>query len=59
MHLLSREAIRLYRAKLATGGVLLFNLSNRYVDLDPVIGRQAADAGLSCRLCYDLQVSDG
>ena len=40
------------------GGLLLFNLSNRYLDLDPVIGRQAGDAGLVCRVCYDLQVSD-
>ena len=54
VHLLSREAIRLYRAKLAPGGLLLFNLSNRYLDLDPVIGRQAGDAGLACRVCYDL-----
>jgi hypothetical protein len=58
VHLLSREAIRLYRAKLAHGGSLLFNLSKRYVDLDPVIGRQAVDAGLACRICYDLRVSD-
>ena len=58
MHLLSREAIRLYRAKLAPGGILLFNLTNRYLDLDPVIGRQAADAALVCRVCHDLDVSD-
>ena len=36
----------------------VFNLSNRYLDLDPVIGRQAGDAGLVCRICYDLTVSD-
>jgi SAM-dependent methyltransferase len=58
VHLLSREAIRLYRSKLAPGGLLLFNLSNRYLDLDPVIGRQAVDAGLVCRVCYDVRVSD-
>jgi hypothetical protein len=57
VHLLSREAIRLYRSKLAPGGVLAFNLSNRYLDLDPVLGRQAADAGLACRIGYDLLVS--
>ena len=57
VHLLSREAIQLYRAKLAPGGVLVFNLSNRYFDLDPVLGRQAADAGLACRIGYDLVVS--
>jgi len=58
VHLLTREAIRLYRAKLAEGGLLAFNLSNRFVDLDPVIGRQAEDLGLSCRIRYDLHVSD-
>jgi hypothetical protein len=58
VHLLSREAIRLYRSKLAAGGVLLFNLSNRYLDLDPVIVRQADDAGMVSRIGYDLRVSD-
>ncbi len=58
VHLLSREAIRLYKAKLAPGGLLLFNLSNRYLDLDPVIGQQAGDATLVCRIRYDLDVSD-
>ena len=58
VHLLSREAIRLYRAKLARGGLLLFNLTNRYLDLDPVIGRQASDAGLVYRVCHDTAVSD-
>ncbi len=58
VHLLSREAIRLYRSKLDAGGLLVFNLSNRYLDLEPVIGRQAEDAGMVCRVCYDLDVSD-
>jgi hypothetical protein len=58
VHLLSREAIRLYRTKLAPGGLLLFNLSMRYLDLDPVIGQQAADAGLVCRVCHDVLVSE-
>ena len=57
VHLLSAEAIALYRSKLAAGGVLAFNLSNRYLDLDPVLGRQAASAGLACRIAYDLAVS--
>ena len=57
VHLLSREAIKLYRSKLAAGGVLAFNLSNRYLDLDPVLGRQAADAGLACRIAYDIDVT--
>jgi spermidine synthase len=58
VHLLSREAIRLYRLKLAASGVLAFNLTNRYLDLEPVLGRQAIDAGLVCRIAYDVNVSD-
>jgi hypothetical protein len=58
VHLLSREAILLYRTQLAPGGVLLFHLSNRYVDLDPMMGQQAGNVGLACRVCYDLRVSD-
>jgi hypothetical protein len=58
VHLLSREAIRLYRGKLAKGGLLVFNLSNRYLDLDPLVGRQAVDAELVCRIAYDLDVSE-
>ena len=57
VHLITREAIRLYRAKLAEGGVLAFNLSNRYLDLDPVMGKQAEDAGLVCRIGYDTSLS--
>ena len=37
--------------------MLAFNLSNRYLDLDPVLGRQAADAGLVCRIAYDIDIS--
>jgi len=58
VHLISREAIALYRAKLAAGGVLAFNLSNRYLELDPVMSRQAEDAGLFYRACHDLYVTD-
>ncbi len=56
VHLVTREAIALYRSKLAEGGVLAFNLSNRYLDLEPLIGRQALDAGLVCRVRADLDV---
>jgi hypothetical protein len=57
VHLLTREAIQLYESKLAQGGVLAFNLSTRYLDLEPVIGRQAQDAGLDCRINYDTLLS--
>jgi hypothetical protein len=56
VHLLSREAIALYLRKLAPGGVLAFNLSNNFLDLDPLMGTQARDAGLACRIRYDVDV---
>lgn len=58
VHLLSREAIALYRRKLAPGGVLAFNLSSKFLDLPPLMARQAEDAGLPCRVRWDLSVPD-
>jgi len=46
VHLLTREALRLYLKKLAPGGVLAFHISNLYLDLAPILGTQARDAGL-------------
>jgi len=46
VHLLTREALRLYLAKLADGGLIVLHLSNDYVDFEPVVGSLARDAGL-------------
>lgn len=46
VHLLTREAVALYLQKLTEQGVLMFNISNRYVDLAPVLANLAADANL-------------
>jgi hypothetical protein len=46
LHLLTRQALQLYVSKLAPGGLLAFNVSNRYLDLEPVLGNLAGDAGL-------------
>ena len=47
-HLLTREALALYRSKLTEDGVLAMHISNRYLDLEPVVAALASDAGLSC-----------
>jgi hypothetical protein len=47
VHLLTREALRLYLSKLAPRGVLAFHISNNFVDLHPVLAAAAADAGLT------------
>jgi spermidine synthase len=38
VHLLTDEAVKLYLKKLADGGILIFNTTNRYVDMNPVLG---------------------
>ena len=45
-HLLTREAMELYFTKLTEDGVLALHLSNRHLDLTPVVGSAARDLGL-------------
>jgi SAM-dependent methyltransferase len=58
IHLVTREAIRLYLAKLKPGGILVFHTSNRFLDLGPVLGNLARDAGLVSLSGSDLKLSD-
>lgn len=46
-HLMTRQALQLARAKLAPDGVILFNISNRYLKLEPVVANTARAAGLT------------
>ena len=48
-HLLSKEAFALYLRKLSTRGVVLFHISNRYLDLRPVVTALAYNAGAEAR----------
>ena len=48
-HLLTREALSLYRTKLKPHGVIFFHTSNRIVDVTSVASAVAYDAGLSAR----------
>jgi hypothetical protein len=47
VHLLTLEALSIYQGRLTESGVLVFHLSNRYLDLEPVLGRLIQTAGLS------------
>ncbi len=47
VHLLTREAFDLYERHLAAGGVLVVQVTNRYLDLKPVVRGAAALRGLS------------
>jgi len=53
VHLVTREALGLYLEKLAPGGLLAFHVSHRLLDLRPVLGALAADAGLAARVRDD------
>jgi hypothetical protein len=46
MHLLTREALRIYLSKLADGGLVALHISNSYLDLEPAVRDLARDAGL-------------
>ncbi len=48
LHILTREAFRLYLSRLEPGGVIAAHISSKFFDLAPVLGDLAADAGLVC-----------
>jgi len=47
VHLLTLESFRLYLAALAPDGLLAVHVSNRHVDLFPLVARVASEVGLS------------
>jgi hypothetical protein len=58
IHLLTEQALRLYLGKLGTDGVLLVHISNRYMDLAPVLGNLANAIGLAGALRRDEEDKD-
>src|ERR671915_517060 len=59
VHLVTREATDLYFDKLQENGVLVHHISNRHLDLEPVVGDLARDRGLVCYSQYDTEGADG
>jgi spermidine synthase len=57
-HLLTREALQLYLKKLEPNGILVFHISNNYLDLQPVVASLARDAGLICLIERDTYISE-
>lgn len=49
LHLLTREAFALYAKRLAPGGLIVAHITNSYLDLYPVVRRQAQALGLDFR----------
>jgi len=53
MHLITHEAMAAYVRHLAADGVIVFQATNRFVDLKPVAKRLAESFGLDARLVSD------
>lgn len=47
MHLLTREALALYINRLNPGGAVVLHISNRYLELRPIVAALVADQGLT------------
>jgi hypothetical protein len=58
MHLLTREAMAVYLRHLKPDGVIVFQATNRFVDIAPVVERLAAEFGLTAVLVEDVADSD-
>ncbi len=58
VHLLTGEALDLYLAKLAPGGLIAYHVSNRSLDLHPVVADLARSRSLYC-LAFDDDQPDG
>jgi len=55
IHLVTQQALDLYLSKLAEGGMMAFHISNRSLNLKPVLGDLAASRNLICIAFDDLQ----
>jgi hypothetical protein len=60
MHLVTREAMAIYVKHLKPDGVIVFQATNRFVDLLPVVKRLAAEFGLEAMNVADIpEAEDG
>jgi len=50
VHLLTTQAMTVYRRQLAPNGILAFHVSNQYLDLVPVVAEIAESAGMQSRV---------
>jgi hypothetical protein len=52
VHLITREAVELYLRKTGPDGLLLLHITNRHMDLEPVIARTFEELGLTARQMF-------
>jgi hypothetical protein len=53
VHLLTREAVTAYLEKLKRNGLLVFHISNRFLDLEPLMAGLARELDLHCLIRRD------
>jgi SAM-dependent methyltransferase len=53
LHLLTKEAFATYRRALKPDGLLLVHISNRYINLNPVVAAEAKNSGWAAALRHD------
>jgi hypothetical protein len=58
LHLLTEEALDLYMSRLKLGGILLFHISNRHLELAPVLAAHARDRRLASYEWVDVRRDD-
>lgn len=57
-HLLTREALEVYRSKLMPGGLVAVHISNRYLDIAPTLAATARELGWNAFLNEDEATTD-
>jgi spermidine synthase len=58
IHLITLEALQLYRRKLAPDGIVAFHISNRYLDLEPVLANLAKHEGMVALIEHSREDED-
>lgn len=58
MHLMTKEALDVYRRRLATNGLLLMHISNRFLELEPILAAAKAQGWHAMLRNYDPSKED-
>jgi hypothetical protein len=58
VHLITREAVELYARHIAPNGIIAIHISNRFLNLQPVLANIARATGLAGRLIWDSPADD-
>jgi hypothetical protein len=53
VHLLTKEALMLYASKLEAHGIIVFHISNNYLNLETLLANLAKELDLECLVKYD------